>query len=65
MKVNRSRKDVVDNLQYALNPKSIAVVGASRYNGKVGFKVIEGLLNWGYKGKIYPVNPRAEKGTRL
>ena len=61
MKVNRSRKYVVDNLQYALNPKSIAVVGASRYNGKVGFKVIEGLLNWGYKGKIYPVNPRAEK----
>lgn len=34
MKVNRSRKYVVDNLQYALNPKSIAVVGASRYNGK-------------------------------
>lgn len=61
MKITESRKYVVDNLKYALNPKSIAVVGASRYDGKVGYKVIEGLNKWGYKGKIYPVNPRAEK----
>lgn len=59
MKVEHVRKYVVDNLEYALNPSSIAVIGASRYDGKVGYKVIEGLRNWGYKGKIYPVNPRA------
>ena len=46
MKINRSRKYVVDSLEYALNPKSIAVVGASRHPGKVGYKVIEGLKNW-------------------
>ena len=46
---------------YALNPKSIAVVGASRYTTKVGYKVIEGLKNWGYKGKIYRVNPRTAR----
>ena len=61
MKIAAPRKYVVDNLQYALNPASIAVVGASRYDGKVGYKVIEGLNQWGYTGKIYPVNPRAEK----
>lgn len=61
MKIDVPRKYVVDNLKYALNPSSIAVVGASRYVNKVGYKVIEGLKNWGYKGKIYPVNPRADK----
>ncbi len=61
MKINVPRKYVIDNLKYALNPASIAVVGASRYDGKVGYKVIEGLNKWGYKGTIYPVNPRAEK----
>ena len=58
MKVEHVRDYVVERLPYALNPKSIAVVGASRYTTKVGYKVIEGLKNWGYKGKIYPVNPR-------
>ncbi|MCD6112494.1 MAG: CoA-binding protein [Bacteroidales bacterium] len=61
MKIKAPRKYVIDNLKYALNPASIAVVGASRYDGKVGYKVIEGLNKYGYKGKIYPVNPRAEK----
>ncbi|QGU94293.1 acetyl-CoA synthetase [Clostridium bovifaecis] len=60
MKIDAPRQYVVDNLKYALNPSSIAVVGASRYDMKVGYKVIEGLKKWGYKGKIYPVNPRAE-----
>ena len=61
MIVKHPREYVVDKLQYALNPKTIAVVGASRYSTKVGYKVVDGLLTWGYKGKIYPVNPRADK----
>lgn len=60
MKVARAREYVVDNLQYALNPRSIAVVGASRYPTKVGYKVIEELRRWGYKGELYPVNPRSK-----
>lgn len=60
MKINSPRDYVIENLQYALNPKSIAVVGASRYDSKVGYKVIEGLKKWGYTGDVYPVNPRAE-----
>ena len=59
MKVEHVRDYVVDKLPYALNPRSIAVVGASRYKKKVGYQVIEGLQTWGYKGEIYPVNPRA------
>lgn len=61
MKIDAPRQYVIDSLEYALNPSSIAVVGASRYSNKVGYKVIEGLKKWGYKGAIYPVNPRADK----
>lgn len=61
MRVDSARPYVVERLKYALNPSSIAVVGASRYPTKVGNKVVSELLEWGYKGKIYPVNPRADK----
>ncbi len=61
MKVENVREYVVEKLPYALNPRSIAVVGASRYSTKVGYKVIEGLKNWGYKGELYPVNPRTNE----
>jgi len=41
-----------------LHPSSIAVVGASKNPGKVGYAVFRNLLN--FKGKLYPVNPHAE-----
>jgi acetate---CoA ligase (ADP-forming) len=41
-------------------PKSIAVVGASRTPGKLGFTILENLKN-SFKGLIYPINPNAEK----
>jgi acyl-CoA synthetase (NDP forming) len=61
MKITEARPYVVKNLKYALNPSSIAVVGASRYPAKVGNAVIRELQEWGYKGTIYPINPRADK----
>ena len=39
------------------SPDSIAVVGASGTPGKVGYAVLENLVKYGYKGKIFPVNP--------
>ena len=65
MRIDKARAYVVDNLQYALNPSSIAVVGASRYPSKVGNKVVAELLEWGYTGKIYPVDvyKRQVQGT--
>jgi len=41
------------------NPSSVAVVGASRKPGKVGHEVLRNVLNSGYKGAVYPVNPEA------
>ena len=60
MRIEAPRPYVIENLKYALNPSSVAVVGASRRPTKVGYKVIEGLLKWDYRGTIYPVNPAAE-----
>ena len=39
-------------------PDSIAVIGASGTPGKAGYTVMHNILVNGYKGKVYPVNPR-------
>lgn len=48
----------VRNLQYALAPRSVAVVGASDRAGSLGAAVMRNLLAAGFPGPIYPVNPR-------
>ncbi|WP_369138958.1 bifunctional acetate--CoA ligase family protein/GNAT family N-acetyltransferase [Modestobacter versicolor] len=40
-----------------LNPGSVAVVGASNDPAKVGHAVLHNLLEYGFAGPIYPVNP--------
>ena len=42
------------------NPKSVAIVGASRQKSKVGYEILANMLEAGYKGDIYPVNPKAD-----
>ncbi|TRZ78336.1 hypothetical protein D4R87_00900 [bacterium] len=42
------------------SPQSIAVVGASRDPKKVGGAILENLIQSGFLGDIYPVNPKAE-----
>src|SRR3989338_9771844 len=41
------------------NPRSIAIIGASRDHHKVGFVILKNLKDAGYKGKIIPINPKA------
>ncbi|MFA5554537.1 MAG: CoA-binding protein, partial [Phycisphaerae bacterium] len=43
------------------NPRSVAVVGASQKQGKVGHEILTGLITAGYAGKIFPVNKNAEQ----
>ena len=49
------------SLESFFNPKSVAVVGASRTKGKVGYEIVASLLRDGYPGTILPVNPSAEE----
>ncbi|MGE5220970.1 MAG: acetate--CoA ligase family protein [Omnitrophica WOR_2 bacterium] len=39
------------------NPKSVAVIGASSNPAKLGYAVVNNLIQCGYPGRIYPVNP--------
>lgn len=56
------------NLNKLFNPKSVAVIGASRNPGSVGYGVLKSLLRGGFfqdknvkpfKGKVYAINPNA------
>jgi 3-hydroxypropionyl-CoA synthetase (ADP-forming) len=42
-------------------PKSVALVGASATPGKVGNSVLDSLAKHDYKGKVYPINPKADQ----
>ncbi len=42
-------------------PKSIAIVGASRDERAIGHQCVKNLIESEYKGKIYPVNPKANE----
>jgi acetyl coenzyme A synthetase (ADP forming)-like protein len=46
----------MQNLDSFFNPQSIAVIGASRTQGKVGYTILENI-KLTFKGKIYPINP--------
>ena len=49
-----------DRLDVIFSPKSIAVVGASRQPGKIGYELVHNLVINEYKGRVYPVNPKAQ-----
>jgi acyl-CoA synthetase (NDP forming) len=45
-------------LEHVLNARSVAVIGASKVPTKRGYQTIRTLLDEGYEGAIYPVNPK-------
>ncbi|MGC9123276.1 MAG: acetate--CoA ligase family protein [Thermoplasmata archaeon] len=46
--------------QRLFNPSSIAVIGASKDEKKIGNVVLKNLKSMGYKGKVYPINPKED-----
>ncbi|MCC6379401.1 MAG: acetate--CoA ligase family protein [Burkholderiales bacterium] len=51
--------DIVRDMNRIMKPDAVAVIGASDEAGKIGNSVMKNLINGGYKGKIYPINPGA------
>ena len=45
------------SLEEFFEPKSIAVIGASRKEGSLGNVFLDSLLKFGYTGQLYPINP--------
>lgn len=54
-----SQEDIVRQMNRIMRPDSVAVIGASNEDGKIGNSVMKNLINGGYQGKIYPIHPKA------
>src|SRR5512140_2438759 len=55
------RNSATSGIEYFFNPRSIAVVGASEDKRKVGGRPLAALIERGYAGKIFPINPRYQE----
>ena len=44
-----------------MQPRSVAVIGASNEQGKIGNSVMRNLIDGGFSGEIHPVNPKADE----
>jgi acetyl coenzyme A synthetase (ADP forming)-like protein len=55
-----SQADIVVQMNKVMKPDAVAVIGASDETGKIGNSVMKNLINGGYKGQIYPINPSAD-----
>ena len=49
----------MSELSYIFEAKSVAVIGASTNPEKLGHKILKNIIDAGYKGKVYPINPKA------
>jgi acetyl coenzyme A synthetase (ADP forming)-like protein len=51
-------QDVLNGL---IRPQNVAIIGASATPGKIGHTVVKNLIEGGYQGGIYPVNPDTDE----
>jgi acetyl coenzyme A synthetase (ADP forming)-like protein len=59
-KVQYSQDEILRVMDRLMNPRSVAVIGASDQAGKIGNSVMKNLINGGYAGEIHPINPKAD-----
>lgn len=56
-----SQEEILRVMNRLMRPSAVAVVGASSEEGKIGNSVMKNLINGGFAGKIYPINPKADE----
>jgi acetyl coenzyme A synthetase (ADP forming)-like protein len=59
-----SQDEIVRQMNRIMKPDTVAVIGASAEDGKIGNSVMKNLINGGYQGKIYPIHPKADEIMR-
>src|SRR3972149_1138859 len=47
-------------LNELFNPRAVAVVGASSKELSIGNRIIRNLVEFGFKGAVYPINPKVD-----
>jgi acetyltransferase len=60
LQYSRENKKMDKQLHSFLNPKNVAIIGASSNPTKRGFQAIKKLQEDGFEGDIYPINPKTE-----
>ncbi|HJT08110.1 MAG TPA: acetate--CoA ligase family protein [Stellaceae bacterium] len=55
------QQEIVGQMNRIMRPDSVAVIGASSEDGKIGNSVMKNLINGGYQGNIYPIHPKADE----
>ena len=56
-----SQEEIVAAMDRIMNPRAVAVIGASDGEGKIGNSVMKNIINGGYAGELYPINPKADE----
>ena len=56
-----SQDEIVAAMDRIMNPRAVAVIGASEGEGKIGNSVMKNIINGGYAGELYPINPKADE----
>jgi acetyl coenzyme A synthetase (ADP forming)-like protein len=59
--LGRERHAAAESVRHLLEPRSVALVGASRKPGTIGAMLLANLKGSGFTGPIYPINPAAEE----
>jgi acetyl coenzyme A synthetase (ADP forming)-like protein len=59
--VRYSKDEILATMNRMMRPRAVAVIGASNEDGKIGNSVMKNLINGGYAGEIYPINPKADQ----
>ena len=55
----RDRKPSSSTLDAVFRPRSVAVIGASRRPQTIGREILRNIVDYGFTGPVYPVNPTA------
>ena len=58
--VRFTQDEILASMNRIMKPKAIAVIGASNEDGKIGNSVMKNLINGGYRGSIFPINPKSD-----
>jgi acetyl coenzyme A synthetase (ADP forming)-like protein len=58
--VQFTQDEILASMNRIMKPKAIAVIGASNEEGKIGNSVMKNLINGGYRGSIFPINPKSD-----
>ena len=56
-----TQDEILSAMNRIMKPAAVAVIGASDTEGKIGNSVMKNIVDGGYTGELYPINPKADE----